>query len=127
MKFDRLGDVKLYLVGSVVMYKSRPVKVMKVNEGIGGKFYLDLRHLTPHAKVFTTTTDDPLISLDPPHLGYINVQGKAVYLQRDPVRHYKRGLESNNVRSRHFRYEAISYIEKEDYPTFSTVLSLIEH
>ena len=126
MKFDRCGDVKLYLVNSIVMYDGKPATVLKADDIGGGEFEILLVRLDRGKKI-RVRTDDSLLELEPPKLGYINAGGKAVYLHRDPVRYYKRGLSSENVRNQYFSSDAVTTIANDDYPSFSTAMDSIEH
>jgi len=127
MKFDRCGDVKLYLVNSIVMYDGKPAKVVRAEEAGGGEFMIKLKFLREQDETFFTKTDDDLLELDPPKLGYINAGGKAVYLHRDPVRYYKRGLSQENVRNQHFNDRSVHIIASKDYPSFITAMDSINH
>ena len=127
MKFDRCGDVKLYLVNSIVMYDGKPAKVMRAEDAGGGEFIIKLKFLNEEDAVFMTKTDDDLLELDPPKLGYINAGGKAVYLHRDPVRYYKRGLSTENVRNQYFNDRSVHIIASNDYPSFITAMDSVKH
>jgi len=127
MKFDRCGDVKLYLVNSIVMYNGKPAKVMRAEEAGGGEFVIKLRYLNEEVEEFFTKTDDDMLELDPPKLGYINAGGNAVYLHRDPVRYYKRGLSTENVRNKYFCDKSVRTIASKDYPSFITAMDSVKH
>ena len=125
MKFDREGDVRLYLVHSIVVYKGRPAEVIDAQESCGGEFNVVLRYLNEDAGNIVTSTEDSHLSLEPPSLGYINTGEGAVYLKRHPTRYYKRGLASDNVRSQHFSKGAVYKISNKDYPVFKRALWMV--
>ncbi len=127
MKFDRCGDVKLYLVGSIVMYDGKPAKVTEARELGDNEFSIKLTYLVEGSHSFKVNTDDLLLQLEPPKLGYINAGGGAVYLHRDPVRYYKRGLSRENVRNKYFSNDSVSLIARDDYPSFRTAMDSVQH
>ena len=127
MKFDRCGDVKLYLVNSLIVYDGKPVEVLAAHAQGGDRFEIKLRHLSSGADAFFTDTNDPLLEMESPTLGYINYGGQASYLQREPVRRYKRGLSCENVKSQHFSAEGVLSVFENNYPSFSTAMDSVKH
>ncbi|QDP53360.1 MAG: hypothetical protein Unbinned6805contig1000_22 [Prokaryotic dsDNA virus sp.] len=121
MKFDRRSDVRLYLEGSIVLYKSRPAMVESVGRECKGGFIIKIYLLRGKGSLITTRTTDPLLSLDSVRLGYYNDGTRAIYLKRNPIRYYKRGVNSNNV-STGYSINAVINAVKGNYPSFNEAL-----
>lgn len=89
--YDTAGEANRRLAGTVVLRNGRPIYV----HGIVGNFEavcLEMPFLAREVRV-------PLADLDYRNLrlGYVNYQGEALYLRRQPTRRYKQGLNSENV------------------------------
>lgn len=89
----KLEDLKQYFLGTVVLYKGKPVLVKAIN----------VEKIFKMLDLFTQKTiidDDAVKHITPPmrRLGMINICGSVVYCERRPARIYQMGINKNNLR-----------------------------
>lgn len=87
------ADLRTLFEGNLVAYQGRPIKVRAISAA-GSLQALDLED-----QKLVTITKNKLVHLTPifQRLGMVNFDGYAVFLQRDPVRKYGLGANTNNV------------------------------
>ena len=106
------------LVGSFIAYEQDLVIVRDIsNDGI-----VYLKKLASEEN-FETTFDK--INLEPPELGYVNIDKKSLYAQRVPKRKYRQGFRSDTLVIKGNLYGA--NIKKELNNTFRKIFPSIDN
>lgn len=130
--YDTQADNKLYLAGSKMLYKSRPVLIL---EAFSITDYakmekvqmLSVKYLSPKAVPFSIRADSKFLEREPVKLGYINTNDGAVYLKRTTAKYYKKGITEANVRNAHSMDDsALLRVHQGAYPTLDSVASTID-
>lgn len=89
MLFDNHRDATMRLVDTIVFYKGRAMKVESITERalkLRGRIILTGDNVSVHQE------DEDLQMFCPP-VGYVNVEGDALYFMRQPMRRWKQGID----------------------------------
>lgn len=89
MLFDNARDAAMRLEGTIVSYDGKAFKVL----GITGEDIRLYGVIIRNGTEVTCHQDDPLLSMAPPPIGYVNFDNHSLYLMRKPVRRWKQGLD----------------------------------
>lgn len=86
------ADLNQYFLGSLILYKEKPSKVMAISEAKVFKI-LDLETQK------TSLVENPFGYITPPNrrVGMINIMGSVFYMKRVPMRRYQMGININNT------------------------------
>lgn len=150
-KYETAEEVKFRLENTVVLYDKEPVYITKVNlpepedgkgeiarvffqplpyPDVGGRFGETRKYLS--SKNFDLT---------PFKMGYVNIEGSAYFLSRNPVRQNRQGLANNNISIKDFRgrgtdklkfgslIRSTGFIDMfhGKYPTFKQISDLLDY
>lgn len=91
----RGADINARLGGTVIRYDGRPYHCTVEGEQIV------LTDLISRQVIHRKNPDDPAIDVSSLDLGYVNIETPAraaVYLERNPARRYRQGVDFNNLR-----------------------------
>jgi hypothetical protein len=103
--YDNLEDAKSKLYGTIVYYEDTPVYVKGVFNGVdavpGGKendFYLQVTDNLVGKKHSIKPVVDPKFNFTKFNLGYANHKTSAAWWYRMPLKQYRQGLKSDQLR-----------------------------
>ena len=91
--YDTAEQSSLRLRGTIVAYKNRPVIVLEVN----ADNTLNIADVIGKRNVAKVALNDPDLNIQEFKLGYVNYQGRALYLTRVPARQQRQGLCRQNI------------------------------
>jgi hypothetical protein len=123
--FNDRSDTARKLHGCVATYEGRPV-LCSVDEGLNDLYTIRIKSI-PGGRARTIQTTDPEFEARFLPLGYMNVDGIAVWLSRNPARRMALGIGDHTVvqttaRGQRVGYSIVSehYVKlfDNDYPTF---------
>lgn len=90
-----LGDVQQKFESSILMYRNAPVLFLKIAAGMQTCRLYDLMGQQEMVVDFNEDDFAPPI----PRIGMVNIGGSVIYVNRIPVRRYKLGLSTENLRA----------------------------
>lgn len=116
MRFDREGDATQALRNSVIAYKGKAFRVTGCYQE-GSRTRLTGYFCSSPKREVLIYSDDEEVSHVPPRLGYVNLDGDAVFISREPTRQWKRGHCEHNVH-RHLSDQLYHKLVEGKYPSF---------
>jgi hypothetical protein len=125
MRFDRAGDVLQSLRETVMSYKGKAFRIRDCYGSPDG--FVLVGYLIGSDEKLEVLSDDSNLDHVPPKLGYVNLNGSAIYVVRKPYRQYKRGLSKSNVHPPSAGSdEPLRQIVEEDYPSYLVAKKAVE-
>jgi hypothetical protein len=102
-KYETAEEISARLLNTVVVYDGKPVYITRIGPAdVGEKkeiarvFFYELP-LVGKAEEVRKYLSSRNFDLTPFKMGYINHQGQAIFLSRNPTRQYKQGLSNNTL------------------------------
>lgn len=97
--YDNLEDVKSKLAGTIIYYENVPVYVKQaITDEENGSFILQVTNSLTARNTKYVKLDDPLLNWTRYHLGYCNMKWGSVWWYRKPLRQYRQGLKSDQMK-----------------------------
>lgn len=100
LTYDNLEDARAKLTDTMAYYEGKAVYVRSVNTDPedASKFRVQLIYYAGGKQTKWIKLDDPKFNYIHFNLGYANITGSSVWWARKPVRQYRQGLRSDQMR-----------------------------
>jgi hypothetical protein len=138
LNYDNLEDAKTKLVSTYCLYKGRAVSVKQLEEAPDGpngfKRFLAYAGYLSTGRSVTFYIDDPDFNCSDYNIGYLNTISRAAWFYRIPMKQWKQGLRSDQVRCRYsnrmfgditFNGKGVVNMLENIYPTVDEAAALL--